>query len=121
MMAAIHPLWFKLGCLSGAVGVLLGAFGAHALKGRKSDALIKTWETAVHYQFIHALGLFVVSLAPRESPLAGWCFVAGTALFSGSLYGLVLTEQRKLGAITPIGGLLYVAGWLALFCQGTPL
>ncbi|ELR24178.1 Hypothetical protein ACA1_376510 [Acanthamoeba castellanii str. Neff] len=100
-------------------GVLLGAFGAHALKTKRSEALIKTWETAVHYQFIHAIGLLAVAFAPRESRIAGWSFVAGTVLFSGSLYGLVLTEQRKLGAITPIGGLLYVAGWLALFWQGT--
>jgi uncharacterized membrane protein YgdD (TMEM256/DUF423 family) len=67
-----------LGCLSGAVGVLLGAFGAHALKTKRSEALIKTWETAVHYQFIHAIGLLAVAFAPRESRIAGWSFVAGT-------------------------------------------
>jgi uncharacterized membrane protein YgdD (TMEM256/DUF423 family) len=60
------------------VGVLLGAFGAHALKAKRSEALLKTWDTAVHYQFIHAIGLLAVAFAPRESRIAGWSFVAGS-------------------------------------------
>ncbi len=113
----VRGVWFRLGCLSCALGVALGAFGAHALKGTRSDYHLKVWDTAVHYQFVHGLGLIIVAAvgAGRTGrSLAGWCFSVGTALFSGSLYALVLTERAAWGAVTPIGGLLFIAGWLAL-------
>jgi len=98
-------------------GVALGAFGAHALTGLLSPTDLDTFETAVRYQMYHALGLFGVAwLAERGGhPLVargGWLLVAGTAVFSGTLYLLVLTGAHWLGAITPIGGVMQLAGWL---------
>ena len=107
--------------LSGAalalLGVALGAFGAHALRASLPPGDIEIFETAVRYQMYHAVALFGVAwLATRlVGPLmdwAGWLLVAGTVVFSGSLYLLVLTGTRWLGAITPVGGLMLVAGWL---------
>ena len=110
------PRWIAVGALSGAVTVALGAFGAHALKTRVEPADLAIWETAVHYQGLHALALVLLGLwCARESrgALAGWCFLAGSAIFSGSLYAMVLGGPRWLGAITPIGGTLLIVGWLA--------
>jgi uncharacterized membrane protein YgdD (TMEM256/DUF423 family) len=91
-----------------------GAFGAHALPTRVSDIkLLKTWDTAAHYHLIHSVAL--VGSILLQNKWAASFFSAGMALFSGSLYVLVLSEQKKLGAITPIGGLLLAGGWLALF------
>ena len=109
-----------LAALSGAVGVALGAFGAHALKAHVSPEQISTFTTGVQYQMYHALALGLVGLAmtrPNASalvPAAGWLFVIGTLLFSGSLYALVLARIRWLGAITPFGGVALIAGWLTL-------
>lgn len=108
--------WFRFAALSGATAVLLGAFGAHGLQ--KSAAviaeprLLKNWETAAHYQLMHAGALALAALV--NAPLACYMFGAGTALFSGSLYVLVLSGKRWLGAVTPIGGVLLTAGWAAL-------
>jgi uncharacterized membrane protein YgdD (TMEM256/DUF423 family) len=103
---------------SGALAVAAGAFGAHALKTRLSPEDLTIWETAARYQVIHAVALLFVSQMIERgvsgSSWAGWGFVVGTAIFSGSLYALVLTDQRWLGAITPIGGVALIAGWLAL-------
>ena len=101
------------------LGVALGAFGAHALRASLSPGDIEIFETAVRYQMYHAVALFGVAwLATRlVGPLmdwAGWLLVAGTVVFSGSLYLLVLTGTRWLGAITPVGGLMLVAGWLLI-------
>lgn len=99
--------------------VALGAFGAHALKARLAPDLQAIWQTAVQYHAWHALGLLAVGLYSIHRPdasgigLAGWLFVAGIALFSGSLYALALSGVRGLGAITPIGGVAFLAGWLA--------
>lgn len=112
--------WFVLlGAASGFIGVAAGAFGAHALKARLSADLLATFEVGVRYQLVHALALLAVAWAATRWPgaattAAGICFVAGTLVFSGSLYLLVLTGQRWLGAVTPIGGVLLLAGWLAL-------
>jgi uncharacterized membrane protein YgdD (TMEM256/DUF423 family) len=101
-----------------AVG--LGAFGAHALRSRVAPDLVAIWQTGVQYHAWHALGLFGVGLLLRMRPelggaaLAGWLFVAGIAIFSGSLYALVLTGTRGFGAVTPFGGVAFLAGWLAL-------
>jgi len=98
--------------------VLLGAFGAHALKQTLSaHDSIQTWETAVRYQMWHALGLILLSLISERQTLpkmTGACFVIGTLLFSGSLYGLALDGPNWLGPITPLGGLCLIAGWALL-------
>jgi uncharacterized membrane protein YgdD (TMEM256/DUF423 family) len=111
--------WFAAGAASAAVGVALGAFGAHGLKTRDSPEMVAVWETAVRYHLVHALGLFAVAGAAERWPgtlpaVAGWLFVAGTAVFAGSLYLLVLTGQRWLGAVTPLGGLAFIGGWVLL-------
>jgi uncharacterized membrane protein YgdD (TMEM256/DUF423 family) len=116
----LREIFFILGGFSGAVSVALGAFGAHALKSRLRPERLETFETGVHYQMIHALALLGASYAASQWPassfpgLAGWLFIAGTLLFSGSLYLLVLSERRWLGAITPFGGLAFIAGWVCL-------
>ncbi|MBI5246104.1 MAG: DUF423 domain-containing protein [Elusimicrobia bacterium] len=92
-----------------AVG--LGAFGAHALKTRLTPEMLAIFETGVKYQVYHALALLLLA-ALRGPSKAAWCFSAGIVLFSGSLYILAFTGIRKFGAITPIGGLLFLAGWL---------
>ncbi len=106
--------------ISGAFAVALGAFGAHSLEGRISPDLLQTFETATRYQFYHTLALIAVVLAGAKYPtsryptIAGWLFVAGILLFSGSLYVLVFTGQTWLGAITPLGGVSFIVGWLLL-------
>ena len=103
----------------GALGVAAGAFGAHGLKARVSPEMLAVFETGVRYHLIHALALLAVAWASTrwESPAirtAGWLFVAGILLFSGSLYTMCLTGVRTLGAITPIGGAAFILGWLLL-------
>ncbi|MGQ9490542.1 MAG: DUF423 domain-containing protein [Anaerolineae bacterium] len=113
-------LFFVLGALSGGLAVALGAFGAHTLKARLAADLLVIFETGVRYQMYHALALLAVAWALARwpgSPLAvaaGWLFVLGTVLFSFSLYLLSLTGLRWLGAITPLGGIAFVAGWVCL-------
>lgn len=121
-------MWIWIGALSGFVAVAAGAFGAHGLKARLAPDLLAVFETGARYQMYHALVLVLVGvLALRVSPdarelsslkLAGWLFLAGTLLFSGSLYVLALSGQRWLGAVTPLGGLCFLAGWLALAWAG---
>ncbi len=112
-------LFFTLGALSAFIAVALGAFGAHALKARLDAPLLAVFETGVRYQMSHALALLAVGWASTRWPgrvlaASGWLFVAGTLLFSGSLYVLSLTGLRGLGAITPLGGLAWLAGWACL-------
>ena len=112
-------LFFTLGALSAFIAVALGAFGAHALKARLDAPLLAVFETAVRYQMTHALALLAVGWACTRWPgraltASGWLFVAGTLLFSGSLYALSLTGLRGLGAITPLGGVAWLAGWACL-------
>ncbi|HEY6953284.1 MAG TPA: DUF423 domain-containing protein [Bacteroidota bacterium] len=103
----------------GFTGVGLGAFGAHALKSIVSSDMLSVFETAVRYQMYHAFALAVVAWAldggqNRTIRIAGWLFVAGVILFSGSLYLLVLTASRGFGFITPFGGVSLLGGWLLL-------
>ncbi|MCO4830517.1 MAG: DUF423 domain-containing protein [Gammaproteobacteria bacterium] len=108
------------GALSAATSVVLGAFGAHALKGKLSISSQATFETAVHYQMTHSLGLLLVGVLMIvlgvKTPwlTAAWSFTVGIFLFSGSLYGLALLGWRWLGPVTPVGGALFIVGWLAL-------
>ena len=119
-----------LAAISAAIAVAAGAFGAHALRDRVEPLLLEVFETGARYQMYHALGLIAVAMlltiGPRTLPTAppaagtrlavasGRCFVAGTVLFSGSLYAMTFTGIRALGAITPLGGLCFIAGWLCL-------
>jgi len=110
--------WWIWGSTLGALGVLLGAFGAHGLKATDAvmadPGLLDTWETAARYQLVHALALLGVAAHPRSPRWAGRLFVSGTCVFSGSLYLLVLSGVRWLGAITPLGGLALCSGWIVL-------
>ena len=115
----IDRSFFALGSLFALLAVGLGAFGAHALKDSFGPAMADVFETGVRYQFYHALALFAVAYAITRWPvssagLAGWLFIAGIILFSGSLYALSLTGIKVLGAITPLGGLAFLAGWAVL-------
>lgn len=108
-----------IGAAFGFVGVCLGAFGAHALKQRLTPDLFDIFEVGVRYHMYHALAILAVGLAGAHWPetsfaAAGWAFTAGIVIFSGSLYVLALTGTRWLGAITPIGGLAFLAGWALL-------
>lgn len=112
-------LFFGLGAASGFVAVAAGAFGAHALRARLPAELLAVFETAARYQMYHALALMAVAWAVSRWPgtlpqWAGWLFVAGTVLFSGSLYALALSGARWLGAVTPLGGVAFLAGWTCL-------
>ena len=109
-------LFVMMGALSGAIAVAAGAFGAHALRARLEPRMLDVFETAARYQMYHALALFAVAWATTRWPgslttAAGWLFVAGTLIFSGSLYAMTFTGIRALGAITPIGGGCFIAGW----------
>jgi uncharacterized membrane protein YgdD (TMEM256/DUF423 family) len=112
-------LFFALGSLSALLGVALGAFAAHGLKARLAPELLVTFEVGVRYQMYHAFALIAVAWACTRWPGAvvnasGWLFLAGTVLFSGSLYVLSLTGLRWLGAVAPVGGLAFLAGWACL-------
>jgi uncharacterized membrane protein YgdD (TMEM256/DUF423 family) len=107
------------GALVLALGVATGAFGAHGLRRLVAPDLLETWRTAAHYQLIHGLGLLLIAalwsrLAPAPAAWAGGLMLAGLLIFSLSLYALVLTGIRALGAVTPVGGLLMILSWLTL-------
>jgi uncharacterized membrane protein YgdD (TMEM256/DUF423 family) len=109
---------------SGALAVTLGAFGAHGLRGKIEPRLMETFQTAVEYQMIHSVALLMVALMISHFgrtlalDISIYAFIGGIILFSGSLYGLALTELRWLGPVTPLGGLFFIAGWLALAVGG---
>lgn len=108
-----------LGAVSAFLAVMAGAFGAHALRSRLIEAFLQAFETGARYQFLHALALFAVAWAldrTRHPAIAraGWLFVAGTILFSGSLYALALTGVTRFGMVTPLGGLCFLGGWLCM-------
>ena len=116
----MSKLFLVAAAISGFCAVALGAFGAHALKARLSGELMAVYQTAVQYHFYHCLALLAVGLLMLQAPQAGslkWSgfgFLAGSLIFSGSLYLLAITGTRWLGAITPVGGLLLLFGWAAL-------
>jgi uncharacterized membrane protein YgdD (TMEM256/DUF423 family) len=111
--------WFAIGAIAAAIGVTLGAFGAHVLKSRLAEDLLSIFEIGVRYHMYHALALLAVAFAAGRWPgnwvnASGWLFVVGILIFSGSLYLMALSGARWLGAITPIGGLCFILGWIAL-------
>lgn len=105
---------------SGAISIVAGAFGAHALRDSLTPRLLETFQTAVSYQMSHSLALLLVAVLIDQwgrhpvMEVAVYAFMAGILLFSGSLYGLVLTDLKWLGPVTPIGGVCFIIGWLAL-------
>ncbi len=109
-----------VGAVAALLAVALGAFGAHALRSKLDDKAIANYQTGVQYQMYHAGGLMVVGLLGHLAPAgtlllwAGWLFVAGTVLFSGSLYVLSITGKKKWGMVTPLGGVAFIAGWALL-------
>jgi uncharacterized membrane protein YgdD (TMEM256/DUF423 family) len=116
-MAAGARLILAVGGAAALLAVALGAFGAHALKGRLPPEMLAVWHTGVEYHIFHALGLLAVGLVATQLPdsaLIRWSaglMLAGIALFSGSLYALALSGERWLGAVTPAGGLAFLAAW----------
>jgi len=112
--------FFLIASLLGGLSVALGAFGAHGLRGRIEESLLANYQTGVSYMFYHTLALIAVVWALGKWPTsslpiwAGWLFVAGIIIFSGSLFVMAFTGLRWLGAITPIGGVAFIAGWLLL-------
>jgi uncharacterized membrane protein YgdD (TMEM256/DUF423 family) len=116
---SLDRLFLVLGAGSAFIAVAAGAFGAHALKARLTPEMLAVFEVGARYQMYHALALIACAWAVTKWPgtlttAAGWLFVCGTVLFSGTLYALALTGVRWLGAITPLGGLAFLAGWLCL-------
>ncbi len=113
--------WSAVAAIGLGLAVVLGAFGAHTLASRLDAYSMNIWERAVFYHFVHALGLLIVSLLPRTGVLTqaaaswvGWLLCAGIVLFSGSLYVLAVSGVRLLGAVTPFGGLSFIAAWFLL-------
>lgn len=121
-MVGMDRVFVMLGALSGCLAVGAGAFGAHALRDRLSTDMLSVFQTGVSYQMYHALALLAVGVLLGRFSIdgsawltaSGWLFVLGTLLFSGSLYSLSLSGITWLGAITPLGGLAFLVGWLAL-------
>ena len=112
-------LFIMIGALSAGIAVAAGAFGAHALRARVEPRMLEVFETGARYQMYHALALLAVAWVATRWPgplvnTSGWLFVAGTVLFSGSLYAMTFTGIRALGAITPLGGVCFIAGWICL-------
>lgn len=109
--------WLVAGAVWGFAGVGLGAFGAHGLRGSASSEAMSWWHTATLYHLVHALALVAVGLLPSPGlrvDAAGWAFLLGSVVFSGTLYAMALGAPRWLGAVTPLGGLGMMAGWLLL-------
>ena len=116
----MHKIFLLTGSISGMLSVLIGAFGAHALKATlEANNRLETFETAVKYQFYHSLallflGLLMMQMEYKGFTISGYSFMIGIFIFSGSLYALSLTGYTKLGAITPLGGLAFIVGWTAM-------
>ena len=114
----MYKLFLIIGAASAAIAVMIGAFGAHALKARLTPELLAVFETGARYHLVHALAVIAVGLLMTRNghlalTAAGWLLIAGTVVFSGSLYVLALSGVRWLGAITPFGGAAMIAGWFA--------
>jgi len=117
----VTRIFLAIAAAFGGISVILGAFASHALKDRLSERALEIWETGTKYQMYHALALILVALllnrlSTGSTPLivAGYAFIAGTILFSGSLYALSLSGIKILGAITPLGGVAFITGWICL-------
>lgn len=116
----MNRFFASAGAVSAFIAVAAGAFGAHSLRAQISPEMLAVFETGARYQMYHAFALFVAAFSGGEENCrwarwAGWLFIAGTILFSFSLYALALSGTRILGAITPLGGVAFLAGWVSLF------
>lgn len=113
-------VFILIGAINAFLAVALGAFGAHGLEGRVEPKYLETWKTGVTYQMFHATGLFIIGILAGKLPASsliswsGWLMLIGIILFSGSLYTLTLTKISVLGAITPIGGVAFLAAWVLM-------
>jgi uncharacterized membrane protein YgdD (TMEM256/DUF423 family) len=112
-------VWIAVAGINGLISVAAGAFGAHALRDRLEPRMLEVFEVGVRYQMYHALALlataWLMSMTPsRAASAAAWCFLIGIVIFSGSLYVLSLTGIRSFGAVTPVGGVLFIVGWLLM-------
>ncbi len=120
--ASLRVNFIRTGAVLGFLAVALGAFGAHALKTRLTPEALQIWHTAVLYHMIHAVVLLALGLYAKSAGVkvnaGAFLFLAGIVLFSGSLYALALTDIKPLGAITPLGGLCFLAGWAFLIFKG---
>jgi uncharacterized membrane protein YgdD (TMEM256/DUF423 family) len=119
MMTRMDRTFLLIAATAGALGVALGAFGAHGLRSRVTPEMLGVFETGVRYHMYHALALLLVAAVAGQTGgrlpfAAGWSFLAGIVLFSGSLYVLAVTGIAAFGAVTPIGGLAFLIGWLCL-------
>ena len=119
-MQPLARLFIALGSINATLAVVFGAFGAHALKARISSQMLEVYHTAAQYHFYHAIGMLLVGVVAMQLPdsgalrLSGFLMLAGIVLFCGSLYVLAITGVTWLGAITPLGGLAFIAAWVAL-------
>lgn len=118
-MNLIAKLFLSIGSISGALAVMIGAFGAHGLKDKLSEKMLANYMTGVEYHFYHTIALLIVGVIALHYPTrtlaaSGWAFAIGILIFSGSLYVMAMTGITKLGAITPIGGLFFIIGWVLL-------
>lgn len=119
-MTAKQTFFLRISGVAGALAVVTGAFGAHGLETRLSAEMLDVWEIAVRYHFYHVIPMFALACAPapvwerRAAAVTGWLFLIGILVFSGSLYLLALTGASWLGAITPFGGVAFIAGWVAV-------
>lgn len=115
-------MWVLVAAISGFVAVAAGAFGDHGLRGKISDDMLRIWNVAAHYQLTHSIVMAAIGLvAPRPTRLQAAClaaFLSGVCIFSGSLYALALTGVKEFGAVTPIGGVGLLAGWVLLAVYG---
>ena len=117
---AVTKIFLAIASALGAISVVLGAFASHGLKGKLSESALAIWETGTKYQMYHALALFLTALLlnrlPNSTPLivAGYAFITGVLIFSGSLYTLSLSGIKWFGAITPLGGVALIVGWISL-------
>ena len=119
MVAVVWTFWIVVGAVSSAVSVLMGAFGAHALKERIPAHLLEVFETSARYQMYHSMALIAIGLLSLRVDnlsikISGAAFILGILAFSGSLYAYVFTQNRTFAMITPIGGLLFAIGWLLM-------
>ena len=118
-MPPYTKLFILIGCINALIAVMLGAFGAHGLKNQLTEQLLASFQTGVQYHFYHAMGLIAIGLIAVHVSgigikISGWLMLAGTILFSGSLYVLAITGIRQLGMITPVGGICFIMAWAVL-------
>ena len=117
--------WWSLGAILGGIAVAMGAFGAHGLRDQVDERMLAAFKTGARYHMYHALALLLVDVQLWRAPesgaqRAGWAFLLGIVLFSGSLYAMAITGNRSLGAVTPFGGLTFMIGWALLAWSGRP-